>query len=174
MTFILIHESSHFLGFALIRPFIEVGRLVFLFLALFENILFHSQSPTGIGHQYVPNGIQHNPGAFQPNQPQLVAYPQQAQAPAPASQGTGLVQAQKLQFLSAAPLGVLGAGAAPVDCPRCGVRAVTRTSYVSGNTTQFVLIHIVFVVNVLIRWCVRLASGLWVYASACVYLASLT
>jgi len=138
IIYILIHESSHFLGFGafpLIQPFLLT--CLFCFCPCLTSFCspFHSQSPTGIGFQYVPNGIQLNSGvSFQPNQPQLVAYPQQAQAAA-ALQGMGLVQAQKLQFLSAAPRGVLGSGAAVVDCPRCGVRAVTRTSYVSGNTT---------------------------------------
>lgn len=105
---------------------IEVGGLSFVLPCPTSS----SQTPTG---QYAPNGIQPNLGAFQP---QLGAYSPQAQE---SPQWTGLVQAQRVQqFVSAAPLGVLSSGAAVVDCPRCNVRGVTRTSYVAGNTTQYV------------------------------------
>lgn len=36
----------------------------------------------------------------------------------------------------ATPLGSLQQGPAPVDCPVCGVREMTRTEFVSGGTTQ--------------------------------------
>ena len=39
-------------------------------------------------------------------------------------------------YQTAVPLGNLQEAAAPVDCPVCRQRALTRTEYVSGNTTQ--------------------------------------
>lgn len=45
---------------------------------------------------------------------------------------------QQSQFHTATPLGNLGEGAAPVDCPCCRQRALTRTTYHSGNTTKYV------------------------------------
>ena len=46
------------------------------------------------------------------------------------------VQHQQSQYHSAIPLQNLTEGAAPVDCPTCRQRALTRTDYVSGNTTM--------------------------------------
>jgi hypothetical protein len=39
-------------------------------------------------------------------------------------------------YLTAMPLTALNEGAAPVDCPVCGQRALTKAEYTSGNTTQ--------------------------------------
>ena len=39
-------------------------------------------------------------------------------------------------YQTAVPLGNLQEAAAPVDCPVCRQRALTRTEYVAGNTTQ--------------------------------------
>lgn len=39
-------------------------------------------------------------------------------------------------FKSATPLINLGEGAAPVDCPACGQRSITRVEYETGNTTH--------------------------------------
>ena len=39
-------------------------------------------------------------------------------------------------FASATPLFSLQQGPAPVDCPMCRVRQMTRVEYVSGGTTQ--------------------------------------
>ena len=105
-------------------------------------------------------------GAPQLHQPQLVTYPQQASVwpeqplqyqgyppqpqgsvrqhqeypvnvnvPAPVQQTSF---AAPLQFMNAAPLAVVGPGAAVVDCPACTRRGVTKTSFVAGNTTQYV------------------------------------
>ena len=46
---------------------------------------------------------------------------------------------QPTQYHTATPLQSLGEGAAPVDCPACHQRALTRTDYVSGNTVMYVL-----------------------------------
>ena len=43
---------------------------------------------------------------------------------------------QQSTYQTAVPLGNLQEAAAPVDCPVCRQRALTRTEYVSGNTTQ--------------------------------------
>lgn len=63
-------------------------------------------------------------GQQQGSQPQVVvvAQPQQAQ--------------QQNQYHTSMPIQSLGEGPAPVDCPSCHVRTVTRTQYVSGNTTM--------------------------------------
>ncbi|MCJ1470273.1 hypothetical protein MMC07_008918 [Pseudocyphellaria aurata] len=61
-------------------------------------------------------------GQQQTSQPQVVVMTQS--------------QPQQQQFHTATPLPNLGEGPAPVDCPSCRTRAVTRTQYVSGNTTM--------------------------------------
>ncbi|MCJ1259095.1 hypothetical protein MMC24_006930 [Lignoscripta atroalba] len=45
---------------------------------------------------------------------------------------------QQHQYKTVTPLHALGPGTAPVDCPACGQRALTRIDYQSGNTTQYV------------------------------------
>jgi len=44
----------------------------------------------------------------------------------------------KNNYQNATPLASLQQGPAPVDCPVCNVREMTRTEYVSGGTTQLV------------------------------------
>lgn len=63
-------------------------------------------------------------GQQQGSQPQVVvvAQPQQVQ--------------QQSQYHTSTPIQSLGEGPAPVDCPSCRVRTLTRTQYVSGNTTM--------------------------------------
>jgi len=46
---------------------------------------------------------------------------------------------QKQQYANATPIQSLGRGSAPVDCPACGQRALTRIQYETGNSTQYVL-----------------------------------
>ena len=78
---------------------------------------------TGIGYN---NG---NGDAQEKNNPFLVPpqdYPQQFIAP-------------KNNYQNATPLASLQQGPAPVDCPVCNVREMTRTEYVSGGTTQLVI-----------------------------------
>jgi hypothetical protein len=41
------------------------------------------------------------------------------------------------QYKTAVPIPNLGMGSAPVDCPSCGKRCMTRLEYVVGNTTQY-------------------------------------
>jgi len=71
-------------------------------------------------------------GAFpqQPNQ-QQVFHPQ-ASMQMPPQQMPG----QPRQFQNASAIPNLGMGAAPVDCPTCGQRAMTNISYHAGNTTH--------------------------------------
>ncbi|KAL8932043.1 MAG: hypothetical protein Q9216_006986, partial [Gyalolechia sp. 2 TL-2023] len=45
------------------------------------------------------------------------------------------VPVQTSQYQTATPLVSIGEGAAPVDCPCCHMRALTKTDYHSGNTT---------------------------------------
>ncbi|KAH7230907.1 LITAF-like zinc ribbon domain-containing protein [Fusarium tricinctum] len=40
------------------------------------------------------------------------------------------------QYKSVAPIAALGRSPAPVDCPSCGQRALTATSFAVGNTTH--------------------------------------
>lgn len=63
-------------------------------------------------------------GQQQASQPQVVVLTQGQQPPP-----------QPSQYHTATPLPNLGEGSAPVDCPSCRTRALTRTQYVSGNTT---------------------------------------
>jgi len=46
-------------------------------------------------------------------------------------------QVQESQYKNAVPLTNLGMGSAPVDCPSCRKRCMTRVEYVIGNTTQY-------------------------------------
>ena len=39
-------------------------------------------------------------------------------------------------YQSAMPVGTLGPGPAPIDCPSCHQRAITSISYKSGDCTQ--------------------------------------
>jgi len=41
-------------------------------------------------------------------------------------------------FINASPLSSLNMSSAPVDCPMCGARAVTRITFVAGSQTQYV------------------------------------
>jgi hypothetical protein len=40
-------------------------------------------------------------------------------------------------YMNASPLNALTMGSAPVDCPLCGVRAMTRIEFVAGSQTQY-------------------------------------
>ncbi len=52
------------------------------------------------------------------------------------SQGVQQEMPPKNNYQMATPLASLQQTPAPVDCPACGVREMTRTEYVSGRTTQ--------------------------------------
>lgn len=75
-----------------------------------------------------------------PNMQQDRTVPMQQQQQMPMHQNTmpmqQPMQQQQSTYQTAVPLGNLQEAAAPVDCPVCRQRALTRTEYVSGNTTQ--------------------------------------
>ncbi|CZS96321.1 hypothetical protein WAI453_009878 [Rhynchosporium graminicola] len=48
----------------------------------------------------------------------------------------GAAPANNTKYQMATPLASLQQGPAPVDCPVCGVRELTRTEFVSGGTTH--------------------------------------
>ena len=68
----------------------------------------------------------------------------QGQGQAIPMQGMGMGQQQQSQYHTAMPLQNLTEGAAPVDCPACRQRALTRTEYVSGNSTMYVFFFFSF------------------------------
>lgn len=70
-------------------------------------------------------------GSYYPQQPG----PQGAEFIQPIQGGMAMgPMGQQSQYHTATPLQNLTEGAAPVDCPTCRTRALTRTEYVSGNT----------------------------------------
>lgn len=73
----------------------------------------------------------------QKQQPQQNEY-QQHEAQQQQQQQHHQAPLQNQNYASATPLGSLQQGPTPVDCPSCGVRALTQTDYVSGGTTQYV------------------------------------
>lgn len=88
---------------------------------------YYQQVP-GQQQQYVQAPMQQQPGQPQVQYVQMPAQqvPQQAQGtPAPTS-----------TFAYAVPLATLQEGPAPVDCPLCRVRQITRTEYIVGSRTQ--------------------------------------
>jgi len=77
--------------------------------------------------QHTPNPQSQSPGIPQnPNQTPNI--PQQSYQQAQSSKPN--------VYQNAVPLGALQQGPAPVDCPMCGVRELTRTEFVSGGTTH--------------------------------------
>ena len=79
-----------------------------------------------------------NTQPLDPNMQQDRSVPMQQQQ-MPMHQNTMPMQQpmqQQSTYQTAVPLGNLQEAAAPVDCPVCRQRALTRTEYVSGNTTQ--------------------------------------
>ena len=76
-----------------------------------------------------------------PNMQQDRSVPMQQQMPMhqntmPMQQQMQQPMQSQSQYHTAIPLGNLQEAAAPVDCPVCRQRALTRTEYVAGNTTQ--------------------------------------
>ncbi|KAE9368135.1 hypothetical protein N431DRAFT_429332 [Stipitochalara longipes BDJ] len=89
------------------------------------------QQPQYTGEQQPHYGAE-QPGMqpIQEKQYQQQAIPQQQQMPQqPLPQNN---------FASATPLVSLQQGPAPVDCPMCRVRQMTRVEFVSGGTTHLV------------------------------------
>lgn len=62
-------------------------------------------------------------------------YPQQGYPQDP-SKGPAQAAPPRNNYQMATPLPSLQQGPAPVDCPVCGVREMTRTEFISGGTTQ--------------------------------------
>jgi LITAF-like zinc ribbon domain len=48
-------------------------------------------------------------------------------------------------FINATPLSGLNMSSAPVDCPMCGVRAVTRITFVAGSQTQYAYYNLLII-----------------------------
>ncbi|MCJ1233158.1 hypothetical protein MMC14_001113 [Varicellaria rhodocarpa] len=81
----------------------------------------HEYTAQERGQSYTGQQPQQTPGVSMP-MPQQQQQPQQSMA-------------QGQQYQTAIPLYALGPGPAPVDCPVCHVRALTRVEYETGNTT---------------------------------------
>ncbi len=94
----------------------------------------YHQQPQQISPQPMgsPPPLEHPKGDFYGSQQQVPMQHVQTNQMAP-------MQSQPSQYHTATALQNLGEGATPVDCPVCHMRAVTRTEYHSGNTTQYVL-----------------------------------
>jgi lipopolysaccharide-induced tumor necrosis factor-alpha factor len=63
-------------------------------------------------------------------------HPQQGQVGGGQVAGQAQGQAQGRTYQNVTPLASLGRSAAPVDCPACGQRSMTRISFLAGNYTQ--------------------------------------
>jgi lipopolysaccharide-induced tumor necrosis factor-alpha factor len=48
-------------------------------------------------------------------------------------------QAVNQRYKTTIPIAILGRSGAPVDCPSCGNREMTRTNFKAGNSTQYVV-----------------------------------
>jgi hypothetical protein len=83
--------------------------------------------------QQQPQMVQMQPQMVYQQQPQMVQQPQMAyQQPQ-----QRVIQMPSTQvYQSAMPVQALGEGAAPIDCPSCHQRAITSTTYKSGDCTQ--------------------------------------
>jgi lipopolysaccharide-induced tumor necrosis factor-alpha factor len=57
-------------------------------------------------------------------------HPQQGQGAPAGGQAAGRT------YQNVTPLASLGRSAAPVDCPACGQRSMTKISFLAGNYTQ--------------------------------------
>ncbi|KAI4229010.1 MAG: hypothetical protein LQ349_006457 [Xanthoria aureola] len=102
----------------------------------------HDSSYNNQIHQY-PQQQQYTPMSSPPihDQPKQEYYSGQENNPTPNyPQQTMPVQQHQAQvaqaYHTATPIANLGEGAAPVDCPCCHMRALTKTEYHSGNTTN--------------------------------------
>ncbi|KUJ23058.1 uncharacterized protein LY89DRAFT_679875 [Mollisia scopiformis] len=89
-------------------------------------------------HEYMHVGPEQQ--AYQQNGPQpsypqqTYQQPQQSYPPQDApKQGVPQNNAPRNNYQMATPLASLQQGPAPVDCPICGVREMTRTEFVSGG-----------------------------------------
>ncbi|KAL9623426.1 MAG: hypothetical protein Q9160_002319 [Pyrenula sp. 1 TL-2023] len=96
-----------------------------------QQVPLSSGSPPPMQQQWSYNSGQMGTPPAQPQQ-QPPFQQQQPMAYAPAAGS---------QYQTAVAIPNLGMGSAPVDCPSCGRRGMTRTEYVVGNTTQYVPLH---------------------------------
>lgn len=111
---------------------------------------YTGDSTTNEKHEYMHVAPEQQPqqtGYSQQSYPQQPQETYQQNAPQqniPQQQQTAYKQdipaqnniAQRNNYQMATPLASLQQGPAPVDCPVCGVRKMTRTEFVSGGTTQ--------------------------------------
>ncbi|KAI9696803.1 MAG: hypothetical protein M1836_005165 [Candelina mexicana] len=97
------------------------------------------QSPGPQYHQPSPQ-VQVQPIAHgtPTQQPSQGYFPDKGQhTPATTTVATpGPTQQPTSRYQTATPLHALSMGPAPVDCPACGKREVTRVTFENGNTTQ--------------------------------------
>lgn len=97
-------------------------------------------SPQGIPQQPQVVYMQQSPGIpGQPGHPQTGIPMQQTGQPGQQAgvAAPGGAQGQRT-YQNVTPLASLGRSPAPVDCPACGQRQMTRISFLAGNYTQYV------------------------------------
>jgi lipopolysaccharide-induced tumor necrosis factor-alpha factor len=80
--------------------------------------------------------LQQQQQAFNPKLGHPVQVTQQMVPPGQVIQQ--MVQPGQPIYQTSTPLNLLNRYAAPVDCPACGQRGITRIAYIVGNTTQWV------------------------------------
>ncbi|KAL8774456.1 MAG: hypothetical protein Q9209_000829 [Squamulea sp. 1 TL-2023] len=98
----------------------------------------HDSSYNNQINQYPPQQ-QYTPMSSPPihEQTKQEYYPGQENSPTPMPVPQQQHQAPVAQaYQTATPIANLGEGPAPVDCPCCHMRALTKTEYHSGNTTK--------------------------------------
>lgn len=112
-----------------------------------------TRNPLTASSSYHINPAPAPQGQFQPAHPSSPGQPKQEfyhqQSPAPqqlnSQQQVPQIQHQSSQYQTSVPVHSLSQGAAPVDCPSCRQRHLTRVEYVTGNTVlsviPLVLIH---------------------------------
>ncbi|SLM39568.1 LPS-induced tumor necrosis factor alpha factor [Lasallia pustulata] len=89
--------------------------------------MHHQQSGTVPAPGPAPVHHQQQPQPQPQHYPQPAAVQEKRPAPAPAPSH---------QYHTSTPLVALNRAPAPVDCPVCHARALTRTEFVTGNTTH--------------------------------------
>ncbi|KAL8896272.1 MAG: hypothetical protein Q9207_007785 [Kuettlingeria erythrocarpa] len=119
------------------------SRTHFTSLSIKANTSSPSSYNTGAPNNAPIQQYPQQPMASPPmDQPKQEFYP--GQPGTPQHQASMPMQQQQQQqqpmpqsgYQTATPLANLGEGAAPVDCPCCHMRALTRPEYHSGNTTK--------------------------------------
>jgi lipopolysaccharide-induced tumor necrosis factor-alpha factor len=88
------------------------------------------QQPQVVYMQQTPTGMTSPTGHPQQQQvPMQQIHPQQSQP-----------MAGQRTYQNVTPLASLGRSAAPVDCPACGQRGMTKISHLAGNYAQYVFL----------------------------------